>query len=143
MLGVFAGTVWPKMLPAMAATLAGFLGLRVALTLLARPHYLPARTLTFPVEGGTGGPNETIGDWVLARGVRDASGKLVLANGSVQCPQGVSCGADLGLGPGAYNWQLYQPASRFWLFQGIETGLYVAVAAVLLYVAIRRIRRIA
>ena len=45
--------------------------------------------------------------------------------------------------PGAYNWQLYHPADRFWLFQGIETGIFVALAAVLLYLAVRRIRRIA
>ena len=42
-LGIFAGAIWPRMLPAMATTLAGFLGLRIALTVLARPHYLPAR----------------------------------------------------------------------------------------------------
>jgi hypothetical protein len=58
-------------------------------------------------------------------------------------PGGGACGADLGVGPGAYNWQLYQPADRFWLFQGIETGIFVALAALLLYLAIRRIRRIA
>jgi hypothetical protein len=55
----------------------------------------------------------------------------------------VPCGSGLGLGPGAYNWQLYQPGSRFWLFQGIETGIFVALAALLLYLAIRRIGRIA
>ena len=53
------------------------------------------------------------------------------------------CGRPVGLGPGAYNWQLYQPGSRFWLFQGIETGIFVVLAALLLYLAIRRIRRIA
>jgi hypothetical protein len=43
------------------------------------------------------------------------------------------------LAPGAYNWQLYQTASRFWTFQGIETGIYVALAAFLLHLVIRRI----
>jgi hypothetical protein len=38
---------------------------------------------------------------------------------------------------------LYQPADRFWAFQGIETGIFVALAVLLLYLAIRRIRRIA
>ena len=45
--------------------------------------------------------------------------------------------------PGAYNWQLYQPADRFWLFQGIETAIFVALAVLLLFLAVRRIRRIA
>jgi hypothetical protein len=48
-----------------------------------------------------------------------------------------------GFGAGSYNWQLYQPAARYWLFQGIETGIYVALAAPLHYLRIRRIRRIA
>jgi ABC-type multidrug transport system ATPase subunit len=37
----------------------------------------------------------------------------------------------------------YQPGDRFWAFQGIETVIFVALAALLLYLAIRRIRRIA
>jgi hypothetical protein len=148
-LGIFAGTVWHKVVPAMAVTLVGFLGLRIALTTLARPHYLPARTRTFPIEGAALQPHATLGDWTISSGVRDASGKLVLANAEIACPPGGRgpgggpCGTDLGLGPGAYNWQLYQPADRFWLFQGIETGIFTVLAALLLYLAIRRIRRIA
>jgi hypothetical protein len=147
-LGVFAGTVWRKVLPAMAVTLVGFLGVRIALTVLARPRFLPPRTLTYPVRSTGLQPNITPDNWVVANGVRDASGKLVAANAEILCPPdaqgpGSGCGADLGIGPGAYNWQLYQPGSRYWLFQGIETGIFVALAAVLLYLAVRRIRRIA
>ncbi|PZG02724.1 ABC transporter permease [Micromonospora deserti] len=147
-LGIFAGTVWPRMLPAMAATLVGFVGVRVALATLARPRYLPARELTYPVQG-TGEPDPTGGDWILSSGVHDASGRMVAPNAQVICPPGASgpdgraCGAELGLGPGAYNWQLYQPGSRYWLFQTIETGIFVALAVLLLVLAIRRIRRIA
>ncbi|HET6215056.1 MAG TPA: transporter [Micromonosporaceae bacterium] len=147
-LGIFAGTIWPKMLAAMAATLAGFLGLRIALAVFARPRFLPARVLTYPVQGVTAEPNPTVGDWVLRDGVRDSSGKLVAANSRIACPEnptgpGADCGRELGIGPGAYNWQLYQPGSRFWLFQSIETGIFVGLAALLLYLAVRRIRRIA
>jgi len=148
-LGIFAVTIWHKVLPAMAVTLVGFLGVRILLTTLARPHYLAARVLTFPVQGATLQPNQSVGDWILAIGVRDASGKLVQANAQVACPVGAEgpgggpCGARLGLGPGAYNWVLYQPADRFWAFQGIEAGIFIALAVLLIYLAIRRIRRIA
>ncbi|MGN9779294.1 ABC transporter permease [Micromonospora sp. H33] len=147
-LGAFAGTVWPRMLPAMAATLVGFVGVRVAVAVLARPRYLPAEELTYPVQGATE-PNRVGGDWVLSNGVRDASGKLVAPNSEVICPPGATgpdgrvCGADLGIGPGAYNWQLYQPGSRYWLFQTIETGVFAALAALLIVLAVRRIRRLA
>lgn len=48
-----------------------------------------------------------------------------------------------GLGPGPFSHSMqYQPASRFWEFQSIETGIFLALAAILLYLTIRRIRRI-
>ncbi|WP_030489340.1 ABC transporter permease [Micromonospora chokoriensis] len=147
-LGVFAGTVWKRMLPAMGITLAGFIGVRAAIAILARPHYQPARTQTFPIEGG-GIPEGDRGDWVLSVGIRNADGTMVAEDTRIQCPpggkgpDGRACGAELGLKPGAYNWELYQPADRFWLFQGIETGIFVALAVLLLYLAVRRVRRIA
>jgi hypothetical protein len=147
-LGIFAGTIWPKVLPAMSATLVGFLGLRIALTTLARPHYLPARVLTFPIKDATEQTNPAAGDWVLSYGIRDASGRMVTDNAQIACAPdatgpGAACGADLGITSGSYNWQLYQPGTRYWLFQGVETGIFVVVAALLLYLAIRRIRRVA
>ncbi|WP_433119561.1 ABC transporter permease [Micromonospora sp. CA-246542] len=147
-LGIFAGTVFKRMLPAMGITLAGYIGVRAAVEILARPHYQPAKTQTFPIEGG-GIPEGDRGNWVLAVGIRDADGTMVAENTRIQCPPGGKgpdgrvCGADLGLGPGAYNWEMYQPADRFWLFQTIETGIFVALAALLLYLAVRRVRRIA
>ncbi|MEV1075952.1 ABC transporter permease [Micromonospora parva] len=147
-LGVFAGTVWKRMLPAMGITLAGFIGVRAAVEMLARPHYQAARTKTFPIEA-EGPPEINRGDWILTQGVRNPDGTMIAEDTQIQCPPGGKgpngrvCGAELGLEPGAYNWQLYQPADRFWLFQGIETGIFVALALLLLYLAVRRVRRIA
>jgi hypothetical protein len=148
-LGVFGGTVWHRMLPAMGLTLGGFLAVRIALAALGRPRYVAAETRETPVEGFRGGRGEQVGEWTLATGVRNPDGTLVAADAQVGCPPGVEgpggrrCGAELGLEPGAYNWRLYQPADRFWLFQWIETGIFVALALLLFYLAIRRIRRIA
>ncbi|GLH95414.1 transporter [Phytohabitans aurantiacus] len=147
-LGFFAGTVWPKVLPAMTATLTGFVGLRIALATLARPHYLPARVLTYPVKDATVQTNPAAQDWILSYGIRDPTGKMLTSNAQIACAPdatgpGAACGSDLGITPGSYNWQLYQPGDRFWLFQAIEAGIFVAAAALLLYLAIRRIRRIA
>ncbi|MDG4808923.1 transporter [Micromonospora sp. WMMD1120] len=147
-LGIFAGTIWKRMLPAMGITLAGFIGVRAAVELLLRPHYQPARTLTFPIEG-KGIEDIGRGDWILTQGVRNPDGTMIAEDTRIQCPpggkgpDGRACGAELGLEPGAYNWQLYQPADRFWLFQSIETGIFVALALLLLYLAVRRVRRIA
>jgi hypothetical protein len=153
-LGVFAGAYWPRTLTAMAVTLTGFAGLRIALTVLARPRYLPAYTRTDLVATSADDPKTVAGDWVLGHGVRDAGGTLVMPGGRVGAFKGPgtggeACSPDAAAacptrwGAGAYNWELYQPAGRFWLFQGIETGIYAGLAVLLLYLAVRRIRRIA
>jgi hypothetical protein len=42
---------------------------------------------------------------------------------------------------GYQGYLIYQPASRLWAFQGIEAGIYVVLAAVLLGVTFRVIKR--
>jgi len=37
--------------------------------------------------------------------------------------------------------ELFHPAERFWLFQGIETALFVALAVLLLLAAVYWVRR--
>ncbi|MGW3995156.1 ABC transporter permease [Amycolatopsis sp. NPDC004772] len=140
-LGVFAGTQWRKVLPAMGIALVGFAAVRVAIEVLARPRYLPAPSLTFSPTGGQT-PNPASGNWVMDVGVRNAAGDLVLPNAQLgPCPPG-GCGDD-SVGPGAMNWLQYQPGDRFWLFQGIETGIFVLLAAALVFFALRRLRTIA
>jgi hypothetical protein len=154
-LGIFAGTVWHKVLPAMAVTLVGFLVLRIAV-LLARPHFLPARTISVPVRSAVQ-LNRSVGDWILSFGVRNAAGVLIGPNkvartcvpGTGGCPAAGAPGGSGGSGGSGnnilaeFNWEKYQPANRFWLFQGIETGIFVALAVLLIFLAVRRIRRIA
>jgi hypothetical protein len=144
-LGIFAGTVLTRALPAMALTLAGFVGARVAVALFARPHYMSPTASDQLIQ--TRPSNQLAGGWVLAKEVRQADGTFV-TSGTVRCPPGgdsAECvaGAHLGLRPGAYNHQVFQPGDRFWTFQWIETGVFVALAALLIWLAIRRIRRIA
>ena len=146
-LGIFAGTVWQRMLPAMGVTLVAFIGVRAAVAILARPHYQPARTLTFPIEGTASR------SWSAATGSSPRASATPTGRWWRRTPgscarraargRTASSAAPTGPGPGAYNWQLYQPADRFWLFQGIETGIFVALAVLLLYLAVRRLRRIA
>ena len=142
-LGIYAGTVWRKVLPAMGVALVGFAGVRVAIETLARPRYMSPKTLTYSLQS-TLQPNPAAGDWVYRLGVRDAAGRLVAPNAQIGPCGPAGCGeAAEALGPGAYNWQLYQPGSRFWIFQGIETGIFLALTGLLIYLAVRRLRRIA
>jgi hypothetical protein len=143
-LGVLAGTLTGKVLPAMAVTLGGFLATRVAVALPLRPRFLPPLRRAYPVVGAT--PTESnplIGDWVISRGVYSAQGvKLTPGSGTqALCDQTAAARCIAKYGVGAYNQDLFQPADRFWLFQGIETALFVALAVVLVLVAIHLIRR--
>jgi hypothetical protein len=155
-LGVFAGALTRKTLPAMAITLAGFLATRLPVGLLARPRFLAPLERTFPV-AGTAAPNQLTGDWILGAGVYDAQGTL-RTGGTSGATFGDSAQAVCGTppdappdplleqclanyGPDAYNLELFHPADRYWLFQGIETALFVALAVLLLLAAVHWVRR--
>ena len=146
-LGTYAGTVSHKVLPAMGITLGGYAVVRILIETLARPRYMPPATLSVSIQSSQQ-PNPAAGDWIYARGVVNGAGQLVAPNSQIQCPPADStCGSEFsgqGFGAGPYsNWIQYQPGSRFWAFQSIETGIFLALTALLLYLAIRRIRRIA
>jgi ABC-2 family transporter protein len=158
-LGILASTISKKTLPAMGVTLAGFVVVRILIETLARPHYRTPLTASIPITS-TDQFNQASGAWIYANGVINGAGKLVMPNSGISCggPGGnagvagaVPSGSDpcnggllsQGLGPGPFsNWQQYQPASRFWELQSIETGIFLTLTAILLYLAIRRLRRI-
>lgn len=145
--GVVAGTIWRKVLPAMAVTLVAVIVVH-ALVLFARPYYQAPEEITFSVRAPGVEYNEMRGDWILATGVRDAEGNLKLSDGMIPCPasgqaeNGTPCGGG-GVDDGAYNWIQIQPRERFWTFQLIEAGGLTVLAAGLFLLAIRRVRRLA
>jgi hypothetical protein len=131
-LGVLAGAVSRKVLPAMAITLVGFVAVRAALTVGVRPRFQAPREVQFPVATETV-PNEFRGDWILSQDVYDANG--VREGGGLALCNGPDCE------PGRYNLWTYQPADRFWLFQYLEVGILVGLSALLILVAIYLVRR--
>ncbi|HEV7900063.1 MAG TPA: transporter [Planosporangium sp.] len=145
-LGTFAGTFVRRSVPAMAAAFGGFLLVRLPVESWLRPHYLPPKILMFdPVTrsdvriGGTGG------EWILAKGIADASGRRLSTGESAAIVQD-SARAHLDVPTylhqqGLQRWYDYQPADRFWPFQFIEAGIYVTIAAVLLVFVVWRVRR--
>ena len=145
-LGTFAGTFIRRSVPAMAATFGVFLAVRLPVETWLRPHYLPAKTLTFdPVTrsdiriGGTGG------EWILGKGYLDQAGRR-LSTGEQAAAVQAAAREHLDLPSylhqqGMQRWYDYQPANRFWSFQFIEAGIYVALAALLIALVVWRVRR--
>jgi hypothetical protein len=126
-LGIFAGAVTGRLLPAMATTVVGFLAVRLVVTLVARDHYLPTETRRFSVAGLALG--DSTQQWNLLHGDWIRSGP---SEGRTGCPAGAAeCTETLTM----------HPASHFWAFQTIETAIFVALAISLLLATIYWIRR--
>lgn len=151
-LGIFLGTVTRKVLPAMGATIAVFVVARVAIEWGARKHYMSPESLKIPITSA-GQHNQYAGDWVYQTGVVDAAGKMEVPNGTIECGVGPGGGVQAvnvptgtapcgGATAGSSNWWLYQPGSRFWDLQGIESGIFIALAALLVWGALMRVRRL-
>jgi hypothetical protein len=155
-LGTAAGALIRKTVPAMAATLGVFAAMRVAVELLLRPRYLPSQTISYSFLQQS--PRFGLGDWVLSSRVLDPTGRFVSPDGSITvspadlahvCPgvtRGVAfpdkdqvgrCLSQLGV----RIVDTYQPGSRYWLFQGIESAIFLAAAAGLIVFAVWLIRR--
>ena len=148
-LGICAGALLRRTLPALAVTLAGFIAVRATVTLWLRPHYMSAVTVTYNLLRGFTPAGSY---WQLGQGILDPNGHLVpQPNGPAVfgMPLGylpASCGAPTR---GADNvtpscrsalsafrgFVTYQPAGRYWAFQGIEAGIFVLLSAILITVA--------
>ncbi|HET9016596.1 MAG TPA: hypothetical protein VFN57_13435 [Thermomicrobiaceae bacterium] len=170
--GVTAGVLIPRVLPAMAVSLAVYVGVRVVMTFWVRPHLLPPvrQRLPFVMAPGIGMARTTTGlaliaptpklpnAWVYANVVVDQTGHAPstaflqsacpsLAGGlSGAGPIAQVGGAHTAPGPGArpglqacvsavaarfHQVVTYQPADRYWVFQGIETAIYVGLGLLL------------
>jgi hypothetical protein len=140
-LGVAAGALVPKVLPAMAVTVAGFIGARAAV-MVARPHFQPAEEARFPLFAQSH-PGRFVDMWQLSTRVYSADGQD-LGSGLITCPPAAEAELDRGCAgyqPGDYNLTRFHPASDYWTFQLIETGIFLAAAALLIVFTLRRLRR--
>jgi hypothetical protein len=142
-LGIAAGTLVPKVVPAMAIVLPAFIAARIAVALYARPGFLTPVTKDFPVivdpASSVGGV--PVGGWLLDSDIRRPDGTFV-GSGAMICPPAEADECLGGFSADLHNHQVFQPADRFWPFQWIETGVFAALAVLLVWFAIRRIRRI-
>jgi ABC-type transport system involved in multi-copper enzyme maturation permease subunit len=143
-LGISAGAVLKKTMPAMAATLVGFVGLRLIVAGIARKHFMsPVTERYVPLPGvDTTHP----GAWVFSQKTIDSSGHAVpqFTVGGVCQATKSSTQASLDhcvRAHGFLNTDVLQPASRFWLFQGIEAALFGGLAIALLALAFWWVRR--
>ena len=154
-LGVTAGLLIRRAVPAMALTLAIFAAVQVVMPLWIRPHLLPADQTTASIAsthatvGDLGGalvltassvPGQP-GAWILSSGPVDAAGRAVSTlpaacaqfAGSGTPASGLTAGSPSDVlpclaGHGIREAVSYQPASHYWPLQLTETGIFLALA---------------
>jgi hypothetical protein len=137
-LALAIGVLWRR---SAAAIVVGF-GLYVAARLFVqswlRQHFVTPLSATWGPHFHTA-PNLNAA-WVISSGPSDKAGHAFTGNSSVfqECARSAAnglkgldqhCMARHGAG---YSHVVWQPASRFWEFQGIETALFAGTALVLL-----------
>lgn len=151
-LGTTVGMLMRRTLTAMAITLAAFAAIQIAMPTLVRPHLLPPTRATVEIspailDGLGRDPNSGLihlqakapdpGGWLLSSRTVDASGNAVdsipMSMSSGPCaptsPQDFDSKCLPEINRLGYRQQLtYHAPTRFWPFQWIETGIYLALA---------------
>ena len=165
-LGIAAGAVLRRTLPAIAIVIGGFIGMRLWISQDLRMHFMAPVTTFYGVAANFNPPAGSIN---TGGGLIDKAGQLVTGQfGNVMidgvpstslpaaCQQLIPASANGPNGPsgatlnavygclqqaGYRQFISYQPISRYWAFQGIETGIYLAVAAALIAITFYAVRR--
>jgi hypothetical protein len=121
-LGATCGVLVRQTLGAMVLVLVLFVGLRVSVAVVARPHYQPAVTSTATTTGGLEGVQVPTGSWVMDLSFDQGDGR----HGNVRMclPPRSGCVDRYTV--------TYQPGDRFWRFQLIESGIYLGLTVLLL-----------
>ena len=158
-LGVTAGVLIRRTIPAMAVTLAIFAGVQVLMPLAIQPHLIPPTRLTAPFNANTAnllmitspgnamtvvGNYSRPGAWILSDQTITPSGRVFTGPATSTCLSSTAPPQE------CQNWlnglhlrQLitYQPASRFWPLQWLEMAIYLVLAAGLSLLCVWQVRR--
>ncbi len=139
--GALAGLLLRRTVAAMSATLVVFASSRLIVLKFLRPRLLPPlHRIVVPTD-----TSAHAGDWVLSDTLVDAGGRKITA---AHEDLAVLHAQQAGIDPHEYlvtlGWKRvisYQPAGRFWNFQLLEAGLFVALAVLVVVVTLWFVRR--
>ena len=124
-LGVTAGLLIRRTLPAMATTLGVFVAARIVVQSWVRPHFAAPLTLSHALTAENGAPVQAKpGAWIVSNNFFDAAGHVV---------NDIRCGSDAQTCMARYHQIVtYQPGSRYWAFQSYETLVFAGLSVILI-----------
>ncbi len=129
-----AGTLLRRTIAAVGVTLAGYLALRLSLGDWFRYHYLAPATKHVVAGSHAGALSHA--DFFMNSSAIVPKGAMRLCNGGSLAPPlpGTIAAQHLGACLGLHGMVVaivYQPANRFWLFQGIESAIFLGLSVAL------------
>lgn len=141
--GAAAGAIVRRVLPAMAITFAVYLPLRLWVQSL-RAHFEAPLHVAYQAFGTS--PRAGLGDWIIQTRIVNGAGRSVSDQSVLTtCGVGASAGkiepAACLTSHGFHQLDVYQPTSRFWAFQGIESAVFVGLAVLLLALTVYWVTR--
>jgi len=137
-LALAVGAVWRRTVPALIVAFIGYVAARVFVDTWLRQRFQAPLSGTWRESFDGGAPPESLRHaWVLEQYPSDKLGRHVeIMLGACARPgeggvRAIDKACFLENAPD-YMHAIYQPASRFWLFQGIETALFGGIAILLI-----------
>lgn len=136
-LGLVAGLLIRRTLPAMATTLVGYIVARLVVVEWVRPHFAGTLHVTAPLQAPGQAPLARLsaasqiptGSWIVSSRLTDAAGHPA---GPIRVTPDSPCIATHSCLAGYHQAITFQPPSRYWPFQWAETALFAGVAAILI-----------
>ena len=139
--GVLAGALLRRTIPAMSLAAAAFFAVRLGVEKFLRPHYLAPLHRT--ANGLTQGARAR--DWVLENRLVDAVGRQISA---AREDLAILHAQHARVDPQDYllslGWKrviTFQPDGRFWTFQAIEMGVFVLLGLLAVAASLALVRR--
>ncbi len=147
-IGALAGMLIRRVVPAIVSTLVVYLGLAVATALYLREHYITALVASTP---------RVVGSDLVLRQWWTKGGRIAFGRAPVSLLERICPPPPAGAGKGNFDksgfiahcltahgykqWIQYQPATRFWSFQLIETSWLTALSAACIAATVWLVRR--
>lgn len=137
--GVFAGALLRRVVPAIGVTLVAWIAVVVPSVTVLRPHLLTPLTLV--------DPNADPGGWIISDVWKSPTGNVLSYDQVSQLRYDASVAGHKFdafpylAGRGYVHTVVYQPANRFWPLQAVETGGLAVLAVVLLAATVWLVRR--